>query len=431
MKKNILFLGTGGTIAGQSKGKTQYIAGVKSIELIIENLNIDTKNVNIFSKQLCNIDSVEMDFNIWFMMYFEIFQAMKYGIIIDKNSKICSDVESENIYPMLFDLNKPSADITKSSVLKKLNYEFKNIDSIIVTHGSDTLEESAFFIYLLLQSKAIEFQKKVIFTGSMRPIGSSSDALSNLNLALKLGLDSRIYGVLVAFDNKIFSPKDIVKTNMNDFNAFSAINGGLLGVLANDEIRFFTDNVTNCNEYLRSLGNDFANTFLLVRTSGMDIESFLDSMLPKVHILYAYSGDNMGEIAMYLANSGASGLVIAGCGAGNINRKNKEILERVMRGDFLESKKAQISQNCVIIALSSRVTSGIIPLNPLNYLESNRTKNTAKNSSKTSANFISTIALNPVKSRILLTLLLFAKNQNLNDNIKSLCAKIQDHFLNI
>ncbi|MWV61882.1 hypothetical protein DCO58_07190 [Helicobacter saguini] len=410
MKKNILILATGGTIAGESY-ESYYKAGIKAIDSITSLLPREiTQNVNIFSKQICNIDSVEMNFKVWFRLYFEILQVIESKSLDTKNSK------------------------------------FHNIDSIIITHGTDTLEESSFFIYLLLESMLCKCGVSVIFTGSMRTLGDvCSDVLSNLSVAFKVAISKDSKGVLVVFNDKIFSPKNVVKINMNDVNAFGSVNGGVMGVLESGGVKFFSENFVKKAKILSEFESEFKLGFLeFLKIETNELANFLDSKLsflesklefiesslPKVHILYAYADDNVGDLATFLKQKGAAGVVIAACGAGNISAKNKEILESLMdldsnisqdskimqdstnlkdflclkdsknpqdskkadsknhnfsrkklRKDSIESIKKNHKEDSIesinkkqkpfIVALSSRVLNGIIPKEPLKYLESN------------------------------------------------------------
>lgn len=399
MKKNILILATGGTIAGESY-ESYYKAGIKTIDSIIRLLPTNMiENLNITSKQLCNIDSVEMNFKIWFRLYFEILRVIESGSLDSKNSK------------------------------------FDNIDSIIITHGTDTLEESAFFIYVLLESSLIKRDKSVIFTGSMRTLDDeNSDVLANLSAAFKVASSTDSKGVLVVFDKKIFSAKNVVKTNMNDFNAFSSVNGGILGVVDDLNVKFFSQKCARKSEILSEFEDKFKLEILkLLRLDSNDFDSliesklkFLESSLPRVEILQAYADDIVGKIAKFLYENGAHGVVIAACGAGNITAKNKEMLESLMADSIdckksaknialdskknaknatLDSKKLD-SKDCIdskisiknkkqpfIVALSSRVLNGIIKENPLQYLES-KTHNTnlsTKDSNKIAHNLESKI----------------------------------------
>ena len=161
--KTIAIVATGGTIAGTGKkGKTAaYHAGEIDIDSIIETIPEINEVAHIKEYQLMNIDSNEMTHEKWLIL---------------KN----------NIEEILSD---------------------DTIDGAVVTHGTDTLDETAYFLTLTLNTP-----KPVVLTGAMRPAtATSADGPFNLYQAICLACHGESYnrGVLALFSNTIYSGRDI------------------------------------------------------------------------------------------------------------------------------------------------------------------------------------------------------------------------------
>lgn len=122
-------------------------------------------------------------------------------------------------------------------LINKLSRE--DYDGFVVTHGTDTMEESAFFANLTLKT-----EKPVVFTGSMKPATAvSADGPLNLLNAVRLAgsVKAAGKGVLVALNGTIHSARDVVKTNSVAVETFKSPNSGPLGYIIGEEIDFLTE----------------------------------------------------------------------------------------------------------------------------------------------------------------------------------------------
>ena len=182
-------------------------------------------------------------------------------------------------------------------------------DGVVITHGTDTQEETAYFLNLTVQS-----EKPVVLTGAMRPATAiSADGSQNLYDAIIVASDtsSKGKGVLLCFNENIYDAKNVVKTSMTNLNAFSSPNTGALGQVYDSKV--------------------FYNTQILNRHNGFaafDV-SKLDS-LPKVEIVYAYAGASNAAINAFIDNN-VAGIIIAGTGNGSFD---KAILESVKKASW-------------------------------------------------------------------------------------------------
>lgn len=324
---NIYIIATGGTIAGVSNTQvsTQYKAGALKIQDLLTSVNGLDKIANIQYEQFLNKDSANITLADWVALAAE--------------------------------------------VQKKVNEP--DVDGIVITHGTDTLEETAYFLNLVLKTN-----KPVIVVGSMRPATAmSADGPLNLYNAVAVATNeaSSNQGVLVAMNGSIYSARDVSKNDTTHVEAFSSNNTGKLGNVYMGHVKYYTKSLT-------------PNT--------LNTPFFIDNhtTLPDVAIIYQYVGINQDMLDKVLGTKGLQGIVLAGVGDGNIPDYEKQFL--------LKAKSMGI-----IIVRSSRINKGSITYN-YNNLEK-------------LYNTINSDNLNPQKSRILLMLSLL-KTHNIQ--------KIQQYF---
>jgi len=180
-----------------------------------------------------------------------------------------------------------------------------DIAGVVFTHGTNTIEETAYFMNLTVKS-----EKPVVIVGAQRPFSTlSSDGPLNLLNAIRVAADpaSRGKGTLVVLNDEINAARDVTKTNTYRLETFQARELGILGYADPDRIVFYR-----------------------APTRKHTIQSQFDLMqineFPKVSILYSYSGDD-GELAKAAVAAGAKGLVIAGTGAGHTQNARKALKE--------------------------------------------------------------------------------------------------------
>lgn len=316
--KKIAILATGGTIAGIAQDnlkqdsikkdslEKEYRAGVLGINELLGALAQLAELAEIYAEQVANIDSCDITNEIWLTL------ARRASALLDE------------------------------------------VDGIVITHGTDTMEESAYFLHLVLRAK-----KPIVLTGAMRPANAlGNDGLRNLYNAVLVAMNARSVGVLVVMNDRIFGARDVQKTHTLNIDAFS---GGEVGYVIGSEVVFcHTQNLTLNGAFSQNLDN-----------------------LPKVDILYAYANDGLSIAARALFESGTRGIVVAGTGAGSIPSAQKIALKELMaRG--------------LKVVVSTRVAHGFVVLD----------------SADKKAGFISAGNLSPQKARILLMLALLNTNQN-------------------
>ncbi|MCY8473772.1 type II asparaginase [Bacillus halotolerans] len=321
---NIKILATGGTIAGADKSKTsttEYKAGVVGVESLIEAVPEMKDIANVSGEQVVNVGSTNIDNKT----------LLKLGKRVNK--LLSSD----------------------------------DVDGIVVTHGTDTLEETAYFLNLIVKS-----DKPVVVAGSMRPSTAiSADGPSNLYNAVKVAgaPDAKGKGTLVVLNDRIASARYVTKTNTTATDTFKSEEMGYIGTIA-DDIYFH-------NEMTRK------------HTKDTDFSVSSLDKLPQVDILYGYQNDG-SYLFDAAVNAGAKGIVFAGSGNGSLS-------------DAAEKGAVSAVKKGVTVVRSTRTGNGVVTPNG-DYVKNG---------------LLASNSLNPQKARILLMLALTK-----TDDPK----KIQDYF---
>jgi L-asparaginase len=180
---------------------------------------------------------------------------------------------------------------------------------IAVTHGTSTLEETAYFLNLTVKTK-----KPVVITGAMRPMTAmSNDAEVNLLDCVRVAATERAgnRGVLVVLNNQIQAAREVTKSSTSRLDTFKSADLGFLGYADSDgEVVFYRDPTRR---------HTYQTEFDLERTGAM----------PRVDIAFAYSGVDGAAIAA-LAKAGCEGMVAAGLGSGGAPRPFLDALSDVV-----------------------------------------------------------------------------------------------------
>ncbi len=232
-----------------------------------------------------------------------------------------------------------------------------DVDAVLITHGTDTLEETSYFLGLVTKSA-----KPVVMVGAVRPATSvSADGPGNLLDGVAVAVDPRARGrgVLVCMNDEIHYARNVVKTDTTRLQTFRSLNRGPAGLAHTGRIDWY-------EPMDRKVGaaSEFSITGL--------------TALPRVDVVYAHAGMNADLIEAAIRN-GARGIVVAGVGDGNMSAAALDVLARAAR-------------NGVAVVRSTRLPMGIVLRN--SEVDDDR------------LGFIASGELNPAKSRVLLQLAL-------------------------
>jgi L-asparaginase len=230
--------------------------------------------------------------------------------------------------------NVNSSDITIAhwlTLAKRINRivaEDPTVAGFVVTHGTNTLEETAYFLNLTVHS-----DKPVVLVGSMRPATAiSADGPLNLLNAVRTAIspEARGKGALIVLNDEINAARDTTKTNTLRVETFKAPELGVLGYIDEDKVSFYR-----------------STTKRHTTTSELDVSSL--DQLPKVAILYSYVEPDVAAITA-VAAGGAKGIVFAGTGNGALSSAEETVLKDVIA--------AMPAATRPVVVRSSRVGNG-------------------------------------------------------------------------
>ena len=309
----IVVLATGGTIAGAASSDVQagYTSGQVGVEQLLAAVPQAKKLAVLRGEQIANIGSQDMSDEVWL------------------------------------------------ALAKRVNelVAMSDVDGVVITHGTDTIEETAYFLNLVVKSK-----KPVVMTAAMRPSTAlSADGPLNFYNAVAVAANKEATGrgVLVVINDWIHGASSLTKTSTTAVQTFLSPLRGLVGTVAYGEAEFYREPV----------GRNTVNS-----------EFSLDGVtaLPRVDILMAY--ENMdGALIDAAVAAGAKGIVVAGVGNGNMTQASLAALAA-------QSKKG------IVCVRSSRVATGRVG------------RNVEVDDDKLA--LIASDDLNPQKARVLLRLAL-------------------------
>lgn len=309
----IKVLATGGTIAGAqaTTADAGYKSGSFSVDDLIKAVPQLKDIAELSGEQVANIGSQTMNHEVWLKL------------------------------------------ATRSSEL----LQQADVDGIVVTHGTDTMEETAYFLSLIVKS-----DKPIVFVGSMRPATAiSADGPINLynGVALAGNAGAKGRGPLVVINDTIHYARETQKTHTTRMDTFQSPNRGIAGMMNTGKAYFYSQNTSRHTS-----------------KSEFSVADLKPQDLPWVEIIYSHVNLG-GETIDFLVSKGVKGLVLAGVGDGNSTDAVIAALERA-------AKKG------VVVTRSARVGAGIVDRN----VEVNDDK----------LGFIAAMELSPQKARILLML---------------------------
>lgn len=308
---NVIVMATGGTIAGTASAGDDgvYQAGEVPVSALIDAVPEASSLANLTGIQIASIGSQDMNDVVWMQLAKEL----------DKH--LSND----------------------------------SVSGAVITHGTDTMEETAFYLNLVVDS-----DKPVVLTGAMRPATAlSADGPLNLynSVAVAASEKARGYGVLVVANDSIHGAREVVKTNTLSVQTFESPNMGLLGALHFGSFRM----------YRKPLKTHTTNSIFSIRS----IEE-----LPRVVVIFAHSNMN-GDLIRAAVEMGAKGIVLAGVGNGNASK-------------LAIAAMAEAREQGVVIVRSTRSSSGAVLRNQEVDDDAN--------------GFVVSDQLNPAKARVLLQL---------------------------
>jgi len=310
---NVRVIATGGTIAGAQASAQEYgyKSGAYDVDTLISAVpNLD-KLALITGEQAANIGSQDMNDAIWLQLAHSVAAAL------------ASD----------------------------------EVDAVLITHGTDTLEETSYFLSLVTKSP-----KPVVMVGSMRPATAiSADGPGNIynGVAVAISPEAKGRGTLVCLNDEFHYARNVVKTDTTSVQTFESINRGPAGLVHTGTVEWF-------EPMDKKVGAQ----------TGFSVEGL--DRLPRVDILYAHANMSVDLIEAAVKN-GAKGIVVAGVGDGNMTSQALDALKKAADAG-------------VVVVRSTRLPKGLV-------LRNNEVNDDEMG-------FVASGELNPAKSRVLLQLAL-------------------------
>jgi len=310
---NIVVLATGGTIAGAAATDVQagYTSGQVGVDQLLAAVPQAQKLAQLRGEQISNIGSQDMNDEVWFKLARRVNELLS----------------------------------------------MPDVAGVVITHGTDTIEETAYFLNLVVKSR-----KPVVLTAAMRPSTAlSADGPLNFYNAVAVAANEEAAGrgVLVVINDWIHGASSLTKTSTTAVQTFLSPLWGLIGIVSYGDAEF----------YRGPVGRDTDES-----------EFSLDGItsLPRVDIVMAY--ENMdGALIDAAVAAGAKGVIIAGVGNGNMT-------EAAVQALAAQAKKG------IVCVRSTRVPTGRVGRN----VEVNDDE----------FGFVASLGHNPQKSRVLLRLAL-------------------------
>lgn len=260
---SIAVLATGGTIAGEQANLDShaYRAGAVAVDALLAAAPGLTKLARVQAEQIANVGSQNMTHAVW-------------AALARRIDTLCAD---------------------------------PTIDGVVITHGTDTLEETAYFLSLV-----IRHDKPVVLTGAMRPataVGADGPANLYNAVALACSAAARGRGALVVMNEDIHYAREVQKIACAGINAFASPNRGRAGVMRGAQAHFFSVNDTVHGRRSQ------------LSTDGLDHAAW-----PRVEVVYG--GVDLGDEMIDFLAARVQGIILAGVGDGNASDTALRALER-------------------------------------------------------------------------------------------------------
>lgn len=264
--QKIVFLGTGGTIAGTAASALEHSdytaaqVGVHALLASLSGWNDGQGAKRYVVEQVAQLDSKDMGFDVWVKLALRVAHFLAQA----------------------------------------------DVQSIVITHGTDTLEETAYFLQALLAPS-----KPVVLTCAMRPSNALvPDGPQNLLDAVAVASSAGASGVTVVCAGAIYGAEEVQKIHPYRLNAFSAGDAGPIGFVEQGRLRLLRD---------------------WPRGQGLTLGSALaDAAWPRVEIVMSYAGAD-GTVVRALLKAGVKGLVVAATGNGTVHQDLEAALVLAMQ----------------------------------------------------------------------------------------------------
>lgn len=294
--KKIVVLGTGGTIAGTAAQQSDcigYTAAQMGVADLLQNLaGMDALlgSVQLVSEQVAQLDSKDMEFAV----LAQLAERVRIHLVQD------------------------------------------DVLAVLITHGTDTLEESAYFLHAVVSAE-LQLHKPVVLTCAMRPASAlASDGPQNLRDAVSVALTPGAHGVVVVCAGTVHSALDVQKVHTYRLDAFSSGDAGAVAYVENGALRLVKNWPLVPVHQASAASENIANT----------------SVWPRVEIVMNYCGGSAAVVDALLqpvaGYPALAGLVVAGTGNGSMHTALEAALRRAVQAGVKVLRSSRCSAGRVI-----------------------------------------------------------------------------------
>jgi L-asparaginase len=287
----IVVLGTGGTIAGRAASASDnvgYRAGEVPVDELLQGITVPA-SLRVHAEQVAQIDSKDMDFAVWATL-----------------AGRCAHWLAQD-----------------------------EVGGIVITHGTDTMEETAFFLHCVLAPA-----KPVVLTGAMRPATSAApDGPQNLADAIVVAADPQARGVCVAVAGSVHGAPDVQKEHSYRTDAFSSGDAGPLAYVEEGRLRVL-------RPWPAADGNLAPSELPRPAT------------WPRVEIVMNHAGAGRA-IVDALVKDGVAGLVVAGTGNGTVSHALEAGLLEAQQHGVAVRRASRCAQGRVLALPSDRLPAAV------------------------------------------------------------------------
>jgi L-asparaginase len=268
--KKTVILGTGGTIAGKAASASDnigYTAAQVGVEQLVEAIPFLSEGGAVVTEQVAQVDSKDMDFQVWAQLARRVAHYLS----------------------------------------------LEDVGGVVITHGTDTLEETAYFLQALLDPA-----KPVVLTCAMRPASSlAPDGPQNVMDAVAVARHPAARGVVAVCAGTIHSAFDVQKVHTYQLDAFSSGDAGPVGHVEEGSLRLMRNWPAGQLESAPAAMNKIATDASLV--------------WPRIEVVMNYAGAG-GALVRSLVDSGVSGIVVAATGNGTLHHALQAALLQAQAG---------------------------------------------------------------------------------------------------
>ncbi len=411
--EEVRILGFGGTFAGEAEGA--YIPKYKAAErCLVEGNGVDyPQPIITLLKTAINDERV---------LKCDPSQDSSAGIALEKGSNKNSTCGNKTQKCTLTIPKRNGADDTKAVKLvfddvdrldsakmtpkdwlmvgKKTIEAQKNSTTkgVVITHGTDTMEETAYILSLLS-----EIKKPVVLVGSMRaPNHLSADGLMNLLNGAATAGDNKASSIMLVMNERIYGARDVTKTNTTNVGTFESRNTGQLGTVYFGDARFYNEAIDRKSIMCDERGQPQC-------LSISHLKSLSNEESKSIPIIYEQAGGTNGLITA-ATSEGVEGIVIASTGNGGTTQTTDEELSKV--------------RTPVYVAVSSRTGSGRTTNVPC-IKKTDQTTDCDPGDPNPNVKIFTADNLNPQKARILLMMALAATE---GESVDARMEKIMTYF---